>query len=116
MTEVAFNPVSMSMYTDHRVMGRIVLPGVSHVSLMAAAALLGFANQNNGGFGGRPEDESAVIKDVLFERPYVVHDGRIIIHGPNALDEEDPMVTNTREIVTYCRATSVAREFISSKI
>merc|ERR1712066_1120499 len=26
----------MRMYTDHRVMGAVVLPGVSHVSLMAA--------------------------------------------------------------------------------
>merc|ERR1712217_769957 len=34
-TEAVISPTSMRMYTDHRVMGAIVLPGVSHVSLMA---------------------------------------------------------------------------------
>ena len=36
------------MYTDHRVMGQVVLPGVSHVSLMAATASLGFPSPGGG--------------------------------------------------------------------
>merc|ERR1719213_911290 len=33
-TETLISPTAMRMYTDHRVMGAVVLPGVSHVSLM----------------------------------------------------------------------------------
>merc|ERR1740133_35311 len=41
VAEVCFTPTPMRMYTDHRVMGQIVLPGVSHISLCAACASVG---------------------------------------------------------------------------
>merc|ERR1711920_444278 len=31
-TETVISPTAMRMYTDHRVMGAVVLPGVSHIS------------------------------------------------------------------------------------
>merc|ERR1712060_520095 len=50
ITEAQFNPTPMRMYTDHRVMGAIVLPGVSHVSLMAATGTVGMPMPIGGGF------------------------------------------------------------------
>merc|ERR1711964_865614 len=71
ITEAFIGPMPMKMYTDHRVMGQVVLPGVSHVSLMAATGCVGFP-QPMGRIGG---DYHMNIKEVLFERPYVVHGG-----------------------------------------
>mmetsp|Transcript_57447 Transcript_57447/g.136581 ORF Transcript_57447/g.136581 Transcript_57447/m.136581 type:complete len:241 (-) Transcript_57447:131-853(-) len=93
--EVAFTATTLRLYTDHRVMGAIVIPGVSHVALMASTGLMGFQSQF------AKDTDHATVKEVLFERPYVIHEGLEIINGPpEALPQEQ----------TYCRATSVARE------
>jgi len=111
VTEIAFTPTPMRMYTDHRVMGRVVLPGVSHVSLMAATGLVAFA-QRDGSYGN---DEQAVIKDVLFERPYVVGDGTEVFAPDRHVPDPSGMGALMPGeipggIITYCRATHVSRE------
>jgi len=113
VTEVVFSPTPLRMYTDHRVMGAIVLPGVSHVALMAATGLVGY---QDGSMPGRNQEQCAVVKEVLFERPYVVSAGTEILaavgdsgYQPNpsgpVLGTEVPGSS-----MTYCRSMSVARE------
>merc|ERR1712228_746973 len=63
-TETLISPTAMRMYTDHRVMGAVVLPGVSHVSLMAATGSIGYPSP-----GGLANDWHMSVKEVLFERP-----------------------------------------------
>merc|ERR1711957_575415 len=116
MTEIPFTPTPMRMYTDHRVMGVIVLPGVSHISLMAVTGLVAFA-QRDGSYGS---DEQAVVKDVLFERPYVVHDGLQVTdptrYVPNPTGMGVPMPgEDPKNVIVYCRATNVSRERGGSK-
>eukprot|EP00421_Protoceratium_reticulatum_P024102 CAMPEP_0168482962 /NCGR_PEP_ID=MMETSP0228-20121227/65315_1 /TAXON_ID=133427 /ORGANISM="Protoceratium reticulatum, Strain CCCM 535 (=CCMP 1889)" /LENGTH=201 /DNA_ID=CAMNT_0008499413 /DNA_START=69 /DNA_END=670 /DNA_ORIENTATION=+ len=57
-TECVISPTAMRMYTDHRVMGSVVLPGVSHVSLMAATGSIGFPSP-----GGLANDWHMSIKE-----------------------------------------------------
>merc|ERR1719222_1394691 len=73
-TEAVISPTAMRMYTDHRVMGTIVLPGVSHVSLMAATGSIGFPSP-----GGAAGDWHMSIKGVFFQRPYFVSSGAELI-------------------------------------
>mmetsp|Transcript_20050 Transcript_20050/g.36220 ORF Transcript_20050/g.36220 Transcript_20050/m.36220 type:complete len:242 (-) Transcript_20050:85-810(-) len=95
--EVQFTPTTLRLYTDHRVMGAIVIPGVSHVALMASTCLIASAMQQQ----FAKDTDHATVKEVLFERPYVIAEGAEIIHGP---PEALPVET------TYCRSSSVARE------
>ncbi|CAE8589537.1 unnamed protein product [Polarella glacialis] len=106
----------MRMYTDHRVMGQVVLPGVSHVSLMAATASLGFPAP-----GGIMSQEWHIsVKETLFERPYIVHSGAELIQAiANGVDPSTvPAMAGMLPIamvpvgvpVTYCRATTVSKE------
>ncbi|OLP86846.1 hypothetical protein AK812_SmicGene31997 [Symbiodinium microadriaticum] len=115
LAEALITPTSMRMYTDHRVMGQVVLPGVSHVSLMAATASQGFPNPG-GGLG----DWHISVKEVLFERPYIVHSGAELIAAiANGVDPSTvqamagglpiPM-TPVGVPTTYCRATNVTKE------
>mmetsp|Transcript_119606 Transcript_119606/g.168239 ORF Transcript_119606/g.168239 Transcript_119606/m.168239 type:complete len:271 (-) Transcript_119606:124-936(-) len=115
LAEALITPTSMRMYTDHRVMGQVVLPGVSHVSLMAATASQGFPNPG-GGLG----DWHISVKEVLFERPYIVHSGSELIAAiANGVDPSTvqamagglpiPM-TPVGVPTTYCRATNVTKE------
>merc|ERR1719401_2035593 len=97
------------MYTDHGVMGAVVLPGVSHVSLMAATGSIGFPNP-----GGIASDWHMSIKETLFERPYIVNSGAELIAAiqagadAGALADRGLMPLGTP--MTYCRATSVTKE------
>merc|ERR1719456_6613 len=77
--EVVFTSTSMRLYTDHRVMGAIVLPGVSHVSLFAATGSVGFPSP-----GGLANDWHMSVKEVLFERPYIVNSGAELIAAISA--------------------------------
>merc|ERR1719401_2724133 len=74
ITETVITPTSMRMYTDHRVMGAVVFPGVSHVSLFAATGSIGFPSP-----GGIASDWHMSVKEVLFERPYIVNSGAELI-------------------------------------
>merc|ERR1712050_414158 len=114
-TEAQFNPTPMRMYTDHRVMGAIVLPGVSHVSLMAATATVGMPMPIGGGFTrGGGQDFHISIKEVLFERPYIVNESMEIIKaiegagGEGGFGSRDAMLAGTQ--MTYCRCTAVSKE------
>merc|ERR1712032_490248 len=115
MTEAQFNPTPMRMYTDHRVMGAIVLPGVSHVSLFAATATVGMPMPIGAGFtrGGGQEFHIS-IKEVLFERPYIVNEGLEIIKAIEGAGMEggfgsrEAMLAGTT--MTYCRCTAVSKE------
>lgn len=105
-TEVVISPTAMRMYTDHRVMGSVVLPGVSHVSLMAATASLGFPSP-----GGIAQDWHISIKETLFERPYLVTSGAELIGAIAA--GADPSAVGQLPLgvpMTYCRATAVSKE------
>jgi len=116
LSECQFSPMAMRMYTDHRVMGQIVLPGVSHISLMAATASLGMTT----GGGAMAQEFHVSIKEVLFERPYIVHSGTELIEAiANKVDPKT--VTANRGGIpvameplgvptTYCRATNVTKE------
>ncbi|CAL1160402.1 unnamed protein product [Cladocopium goreaui] len=115
LAEALITPTSMRMYTDHRVMGQVVLPGVSHVSLMAATASLGFPSP-----GGGMGDWHISVKEVLFERPYIVHSGADLIAAiANGVDPSTvqamagglpiPM-TPVGVPTTYCRSTTVTKE------
>lgn len=115
LAEALITPTSMRMYTDHRVMCQVVLPGVSHVSLMAATASLGFPSP-----GGGMGDWHISVKEVLFERPYIVHSGADLIAAiANGVDPSTvqamagglpiPM-TPVGVPTTYCRSTTVTKE------
>jgi len=110
LTELCFNTTVMKLYTDHRVMGRIVLPGVSHVSLMAMTGLLGYSARDK--TMGRAEDEAAVVKDVLFQRPYLIPSRPGEGFTPD-MDTEDDKMANV--VTVYCVAAGVSREFIPFK-
>jgi len=114
VTETVFSPTAMRMYTDHRVMGQIVLPGVSHVSLMAATGSIGFPNP-----GGIASDWHMSIKETLFERPYIVNSGAELIAAiqsgadPSQMGGGGGMQAAMLPVgvpMTYCRATSVTKE------
>merc|ERR1711972_363936 len=115
-TETVISPTAMRMYTDHRVMGAVVLPGVSHVSLMAATASMGMPSP-----GGLANDWHMAIKEVLFERPYIVSSGAELIAAIQA--GEDPTLVQTNQErgmqaamlpvgvpMTYCRPTQTAKD------
>jgi hypothetical protein len=115
ISEVLITPTAMRMYTDHRVMGQVVLPGVSHISLMAATASLGMPSP-----GGGMGDWHVSVKETLFERPYIVHSGADLIAAiANGVDPSTvtamagglpvPM-TPVGVPVTYCRASNVTKE------
>jgi len=115
IAEALITPTSMRMYTDHRVMGQVVLPGVSHVSLMAATASMGFPSP-----GGGMGDWHISVKEVLFERPYIVHSGADLIAAiANGVDPSTvtamagglPIsMTPVGVPTTYCRSTTVSKE------
>merc|ERR1712151_565613 len=115
ITEQQFNPTPMRMYTDHRVMGAIVLPGVSHVSLFAATATVGMPMPVGAGFSrGGGQEFHISIKEVLFERPYIVNEGLEIIKaiegagGDGGFGSRDAMLAGTQ--MTYCRCTAVSKD------
>lgn len=115
LAEAVITPTSMRMYTDHRVMGNVVLPGVSHVSLMAATASLGMPSP-----GGMADNWHISVKETLFERPYIVHSGAELIAAiANGVDPSTvtamagvmPLAMTPLGVpVTYCRATNVSKE------
>jgi len=115
ITECVISPTAMRMYTDHRVMGAVVLPGVSHVSLMAATGSLGFPNP-----GGIAGDWHMSIKETLFERPYIVNSGAELIAAIQAGADPSQLggggggmqaaMLPVGVPMTYCRATSVSKE------
>jgi len=109
-SETVISPTAMRMYTDHRVMGAIVLPGVSHVSCFAATGSLGFPNP-----GGVVGDWHMSIKEVLFERPYIVNSGEEIIAATAAGADSGSLSGGAMQAavgvpMTYCRCTSVTKE------
>lgn len=114
ITEAVISPTAMRMYTDHRVMGAVVLPGVSHVSLMAATGTIGMPSP-----GGLASDWHMSIKETLFERPYIVNSGAELIAAlsagvdPSSLGGGGGMQAAMLPVgvpMTYCRATSVSKE------
>merc|ERR1712060_950211 len=115
ITEVVFSPTALRMYTDHRVMGQIVLPGVSHVSLMAATGSIGFPNP-----GGIASDWHMSVKEVLFERPYIVNSGAELIAAIQAGADPSQMggggggmqaaMLPVGVPMTYCRSTATSKE------
>merc|ERR1712039_530704 len=108
-TETVISPTAMRMYTDHRVMGAVVLPGVSHVSLMAATGSIGYPSP-----GGLANDWHMSIKEVLFERPYIVNSGAELIAAiQSGADPSGGGVSAMLPVgvpMTYCRATHVSKE------
>jgi len=114
ITEQMFTPTPMRMYTDHRVMGAIVLPGVSHVSLFAATATIGMPMPVGAAFSrGGGQDFHISIKEVLFERPYLVTESLEIIKGVEGAGDggfgsREAFLAGTQ--MTYCRCTSVSKE------
>merc|ERR1712063_30488 len=125
LTEAPFTATSLRLYTDHRVMTQIVIPGVSHISLMAATAIVA-GQQMGDGQSGKNEDECGVVQEVLFERPYFIHRGAHIIthHGQGEDLNPDfppdlplgPGSDETGAVMTYCRAASATRAFRPSKL
>jgi len=114
-TETVISPTAMRMYTDHRVMGAVVLPGVSHVSLMAATGSIGFPSP-----GGLANDWHMSIKETLFERPYIVNSGAELIAAISAGMDPSQVggggggmqaaMLPVGVPMTYCRATAVGKE------
>jgi hypothetical protein len=104
VAEVCFTPTPMRMYTDHRVMGQIVLPGVSHISLCAATASVGME-----GTGFKRNEFSINVYDVFFERPYLVNDGNEII-AMVASQGGNPQNVPGAEL-TYCRIGKCDKEY-----
>jgi hypothetical protein len=107
VAEVVFTPTPMRMYTDHRVMGQIVLPGVSHISLAAACASVGME-----GTGFKRNEFSINVHETFFERPYLVNDGNEIIamvaaQGGNA----QALASIPGSEMTYCRIGKVDKEY-----
>lgn len=104
VAEVIFTPTPMRMYTDHRVMGQIVLPGVSHVSLAAATASVGME-----GTGFKRNEFSINVHETFFERPYLVNDGNEIIAMVAAQGGNAGAIPGTE--MTYCRIGRVDKEY-----
>jgi hypothetical protein len=114
MTETLISATAMRMYTDHRVMGSVVLPGVSHVSLMAATGSIGYPSP-----GGLANDWHMSIKEVLFERPYIVNSGAELIAAIQAGADPSQMgggggmqaaMLPVGVPMTYCRSTATSKE------
>jgi len=115
ITETVISPTSMRMYTDHRVMGTVVFPGVSHVSLFAATGSIGFPSP-----GGLASDWHMSIKETLFERPYIVNSGAELIAAIAAGVDPATVSGGSGNMqaamlpvgvpMTYCRCTSVSKE------
>jgi len=116
ITEAVITPTAMRMYTDHRVMGAVVFPGVSHVSLFAATGSIGFPSP-----GGLASDWHMSIKEVLFERPYIVNSGAELIAaiaagvdpaaaGGSGAAGQAAALLPVGVPMTYCRCTSVSKE------
>lgn len=110
IAEMPFSPTPMRMYTDHRVMGQIVLPGVSHVSLAAAVASVGME-----GSGFKRAEFSINLHEVFFERPYLVNDGTDIIAMVNAAGGQAGMGAIPGTELTYCRVARVDKEYGAAK-
>jgi len=104
VAEVTFTPTPMRMYTDHRVMGQIVLPGVSHVSLAAACASVGMI-----GTGFQRNEFSINVHETFFERPYLVNDGNEIIAMVAAHSSNAGSIPGTE--MTYCRIGRVEKVY-----
>jgi len=98
ISECVISPGLMRMYTDHRVMNAVVFPGVSHISLFAAT---GVAALPNPGLG----DWHMSVKDVLFERPYLVTAGEDMIAAAEA-----GQGAQVGQPVTYCRCSGISKE------
>jgi hypothetical protein len=106
VAEVTFTPTPMRMYTDHRVMGQIVLPGVSHISLAAAVASVGME-----GTGFKRNEFSINVHETFFERPYLVNDGNEIIAMVAAMGGNASAASIPGSEMTYCRIGKVDKEF-----
>mmetsp|Transcript_95596 Transcript_95596/g.175203 ORF Transcript_95596/g.175203 Transcript_95596/m.175203 type:complete len:314 (-) Transcript_95596:85-1026(-) len=108
VAEVCFTPTPMRMYTDHRVMGQVVLPGVSHISLAAAVASVGME-----GTGFKRNEFSINVHETFFERPYLVNDGNEII--AMVASQQQGGQVNLQQIpgteMTYCRVARVDKEY-----
>jgi hypothetical protein len=115
ITETLISATSMRMYTDHRVMGSVVFPGVSHVSLMGALGSVAMPSP-----GGLANDWHMNIKEVLFERPYIVNSGAELIAAIQAGADPSQMggggggmqaaMLPVGVPMTYCRATAVSKD------
>ncbi|CAK0803969.1 unnamed protein product [Prorocentrum cordatum] len=105
LCECVISQALMRMYTDHRVLGGVVLPGVSHVSLFAATG----AKHLPGPMG--TSDWHMSVKEVLFERPFLIYSGRELIEAEEA-GKGDGQVGVP---VTYCRASGISKEMGSIK-
>lgn len=109
MAETVMSPTPLRMYTDHRVMMQIVLPGVSHISLAAATASLAVEGKNRMG----RNDFVIHVGDVMFERPYMVHDGKneIAAVQEQGLEKAGPLLGP----MTYCTCEKgVEKEYVSA--
>lgn len=107
VAEVIFTPTPMRMYTDHRVMGQIVLPGVSHISLAAATASVGME-----GTGFKRAEFSINVHETFFERPYLVNDGNEIIAMVAAQGgNPQALASIPGSEMTYCRIGKVDKEY-----
>merc|ERR1719273_2437303 len=94
-------------------MGAVVLPGVSHVSLMAATGSIGFPAPGGG-------EWHMGVKEVLFERPYIVNSGAELIAAINAGMDPSQMggggggmqaaMLPVGVPMTYCRSTATSKE------
>lgn len=107
--EVPFVHNSLRLYTDHRVVGNIVLPGASHISLMCTGAVI-MAQAADARVAGKKEDEAGVLKEVLFERPYFVS------ATPGNVDMGMPTAVPAGTITCYCSAGTAKRDFVPSKM
>ena len=59
-----------SLYTDHRVLGGVVLPGANHISVLGVASLFGAA-QARGGLQARAVEQCELL-GLLFLRPFLL--------------------------------------------
>ncbi|CAK0867805.1 unnamed protein product [Prorocentrum cordatum] len=97
VTECVISPTAMRLYTDHRVLGAVVVPGVSHVSLFAAVGAVALPSPGM--------DWHINIKEVLFERPFMINSGAEVIAAVDGgVDPQEVGVP-----VVYCRAGSVSK-------
>jgi len=97
VTECVISPTAMRLYTDHRVMGAVVVPGVSHVSLFAAVGSVALPSPG--------PDWHISIKEVLFERPFMITSGADVIAAVEGLVESQEVGVP----VVYCRAGTVSK-------
>eukprot|EP00927_Polykrikos_kofoidii_P000702 TRINITY_DN1025_c0_g1_i2.p1 TRINITY_DN1025_c0_g1~~TRINITY_DN1025_c0_g1_i2.p1 ORF type:complete len:186 (+),score=31.04 TRINITY_DN1025_c0_g1_i2:48-560(+) len=103
VSETVLTPKLLSVYTDHRVMGSIVLPGASHVGYMAATAAMSYG-------AGKGDNWHVKITDVLFERPFFVGASPSVDNG-GADQSKRKKKKNEPDLIGYvaCQAGSSGR-------